>query len=334
MARGPKTPGTGSPRTPRRVHARAHHFVPRLGRALLLSSLLAAALRLPAQELAPRAYIITPIHTNAVTLTWGYYNGGLNFGGTIPITGATGSYSIPVISLYHTLSFFGRSANLTASLPYGVGTFEGAVLGTKRSVYRSGLLDASFRFSVNLLGGPAMPVQEYARWKQKTLLGVSLKVIAPTGQYDSTKLINWGINRWAFKPELGYSRRLGNWLLDGYGGAWLYTTNSTAFAGPVPQPQTQEPIGSLEGHLSYDFGQRTWVSFDANFWWGGITSLSGVNNLATKQVGSRLGGTGSLRLSRHHSVKISYSNGTHVRFGGNYQNVSVAWQYSWLGRPN
>jgi hypothetical protein len=127
------------------------------GRALLLYSLLTAAFRLPAQDLAPRAYVITPIHTNAVTLTWGYYNGGLDFAGTIPITGATGSYSVPVISLYHTLSFLGRSANLTASLPYAVGTFEGAVLGTKTLVYRSGLLDASFRFSVNLLGGPAMP---------------------------------------------------------------------------------------------------------------------------------------------------------------------------------
>ena len=335
MAPGPKTPRTGSPRRIRRVgDARAHHFIPHVRRALFLSSLLAAALRLPAQDLAPRAYIITPIHTNAITLTWGYYNGGLDFAGTIPITGATGSYTVPVISLYHTLSFFGRSANLTASLPYAVGTFEGTVLGTQRSVYRSGLLDASFRFSVNLHGGPAMQVQEFARWKQKTLLGMSLRVIAPTGQYDGTKLVNWGINRWAFKPEFGYSRRLGNWLLDGYGGAWFYTTNSAAFAGPVPRPQTQEPIGSLEGHLSYDFGRRTWVSFDGNFWWGGITSLSGVTNLATKQVGSRLGGTGSLRLSRHHSVKISYSNGTYVRFGGNYQNVSVAWQYSWLGRPN
>jgi hypothetical protein len=179
-----------------------------------------------------------------------------------------------------------------------------------------------------------MPVQEFARWKQKTLLGASLRVIAPSGQYDGTKLINWSINRWAFKPELGYSRRLGNWLLDGYGGVWLYATNSAAFAGPAPQPQTQQPIGSLEGHISYDFGQRTWVSFDGNFWWGGVTSLSGVTNLASKQVGSRLGGTGSLRLSRHHSVKISYSNGTYVRFGGNYQNLSVGWQYSWLGRPN
>jgi hypothetical protein len=240
MIHGLKTPRTDLSQKTRRGYAPTHHFA-RLGRALLLSSLLAACLRLPAQDLAPRAYVITPIHTNAVLVTWGYYNGGLNFGGTIPITGATGSYSVPVISLYHTLSFFGRSANLTASLPYGVGTFEGAVLGTKRSVYRSGLLDASFRFSVNLLGGPAMPPQEFARWKQKTLLGLSLKVIAPTGQYDGTKLINWGINRWAIKPELGYSRRLGNWLLDGYGGAWLYTTNSAAFAGPFPKPQTQEP---------------------------------------------------------------------------------------------
>ena len=333
MVHRPKTRQTALALTPRLFHACRRHFV-RLGSALLLSSLLASCLRLSAQDLAPRAYVITPIHTNAVILTWGYYNGGINFGGSIPITGATGSYSVPVISLYHTLSFFGRSANLTASLPYAVGTFEGAVLGTHTSVYRSGLADSSFRFSVNLLGGRAMPVQEFARWKQKTLLGASLRVIAPTGQYDGTKLINWSINRWALKPELGYSRRLGSWLLDGYGGVWLYTTNSAAFAGPAPQPQTQQPIGSLEGHISYDFGQRTWVSFDGNFWWGGVTSLSGVTNLASKQVGSRLGGTGSLRLSRHHSVKISYSNGTYVRFGGNYQNLSVGWQYSWLGRPN
>jgi hypothetical protein len=245
MVHGPKPPWTDLPQTPGLGHAHIHHSVG-LGRALLLSSfLLAACLQVPAQDLAPRAYVITPIHTNAVVLTWGYYNGGINFGGTVPITGATGSYSVPVISLFHTLNFFGRSANLTATLPYAVGTFKGEGLGRQASVYRSGLADASFRFSVNLLGGPAMPVQEFARWKQKTLLGVSLRVIAPTGQYDGTKLINWSINRWAFKPELGYSQRLGHWLLDGYGGVWLYTTNSAAFAGPAPQPQTQEPIGSL-----------------------------------------------------------------------------------------
>jgi len=30
---------------------------------------------------------------------------------------------------------------------------------------------------------------------------------------------------------------------------------------------------------------------------------------------------------------VSYNKGTYISFGGNYQNVSVAWQYSWVGRP-
>ena len=146
-----------------------------------------------AQDLAPRAYIITPLHSNAVTLTWSFYDGGLNFNGTIPITGATGTYNVPVFSYYHSFSFFGRSANITASLPYAVGTFSGSVLGAQGSIYRSGLLDFSARLSVNLKGGPAMPAQTFVKWKQKMLLGASLKIIAPTGQYDPTKLINWGI---------------------------------------------------------------------------------------------------------------------------------------------
>jgi hypothetical protein len=232
------------------------------------------------------------------------------------------------------LNFFGRSANFTASLPYAVGTFSGEEFGKQQSIYRSGLLDTSIRFSVNLKGGPSMTPREFMKWKQKTLLGVSLKVIAPTGQYDPTKLVNWGINRWAFKPEFGYSERWKHWVLDSYAGVWFYTTNPASFNPPVPKPQTEAPIGSLEGHWGYDFKPRYWVTVDGNFWWGGVTALNGVRDLATRQAGSRIGCTGSVPLSRHQSVKISYSNGDYIRFGGNYQNLSVAWQYSWLGRPN
>jgi hypothetical protein len=299
-----------------------------------LAVLACAATELTAQDLAPRAYLITPLHANAVTLTWSLYSGGLDFNGTIPVTGAMGTYSVPVFSYYHSFNFFGRSANLTASLPYAVGTFSGQVLGTNKSIYRSGLLDFSARFSVNLLGGPAMRPQEFAKWKQKRILGASLKVVAPTGQYDPTKLVNWGINRWAFKPELGYSQRWGHWLLDAYGGVWFYTTNSAFYNVPVPARQTEQPIGSFEGHWSYDFGKlRAWVSLDGNFWWGGVTALNGIRNLQTKQTSSRIGGTVSLPIKKHQSIKIAYSNGTYIRFGGNYQNLQVAWQYSWIGKP-
>jgi len=49
---------------------------------------------------------------------------------------------------------------------------------------------------------------------------------------------------------------------------------------------------------------------------------------------ARIGGTVSFPVSKRQSLKVSYNNGTYVRVGGDYQNVSVAWQYSWLGRPN
>lgn len=309
--------------------------MPRLLRLLLCAAALANVLPLLlAQDLAPRAYVIVPVHANAVILTYSFFNGGVNLNGTIPITGATGTYSVSSASLYHCFSFFGRSASVAATVPYGIGTFSGTVQGTNKSIYRSGMLDLSARFSVNLLGGPAMQPQQFANWKQKVILGASLKIIAPTGQYDPTKIVNWGINRWALKPELGYSQRWGHWVLDGYGGVWFYTKNPDTYDVPQPQPQTEEPIGSFEGHLSYDLGHRLWASLDGNFWWGGITSLSGVRNLASKQTGSRVGGTISLPFTKHQSIKIAYSNGTYISFGGDYQNLSVGWQYSWLGKPN
>src|SRR5215472_6518830 len=150
---------------------------------ILLLSLVAQVTRLSGQDLSPRAYVITPVHSNVVILTWSFYDGGLNLNGTVPITGATATYSVPVFSYYHSFGFFRRSANITASLPYGVGTFEGSVLGAQKSVYRSGLLDFSIRLAVNLKGGPALPAKDFLKWRQKTLLGISLKVIAPTGQY-------------------------------------------------------------------------------------------------------------------------------------------------------
>jgi len=290
------------------------------------------------QDLAPRAYVITPVHSNAVTLSYSFFDGSLTFDGTVPITGATARFNVSVFNYSHSLNFFGRSANFLISLPYGVGNFRGNVVGAEVLAYRSGFLPASLRFSVNIKGGPAMNAQEFSKWNQKTILGVGLRVVPLTGQYDPTKLINLGTNRWAFKPELGYSRRWGHWLLDGYGGAWFYTTNPEFFShnqfSPGTNTQSQSPIGSFEGHVSYDFKPRLWVSLDGNYWFGGRTSLNGVQSPDTLQRNSRVGFTASVPLTRNQSLKFSYNNGAYIKYGGNFQNISIAWQYSWLGKPN
>ena len=304
--------------------------------ALLLSFVVLAASGW-AQDLAPRAYIITPIHTNAVTLAYSFSTGNLIFDGSAPITDATATISTPILSLFHTLSFFGRSANFTASLPYGVGDFRGTVAGAEAHAYRSGMLDSSIRFSVNLKGGPAMDQRDYVKWRQKTLLGVSIRVVAPTGQYDSSKLINYGSNRWAFKPEIGLSRRWGHWVVDTYAAGWFFTANHDFFSPDPASPKntrTESPVFAFEGHLSYDVKPRLWASFDGNFWVGGSTSINGVENPSTQQRNSRVGATMSVPVMRHYALKVSYNRGAYIRYGGNYDTVSVAWQYSWQGRPN
>lgn len=305
--------------------------------ALLATAAVYSVLPLSAQDLAPRAYVITPLHSNAVVLTWSFYTGSILLNGS-PITGATGTFDVPTFSYYHSFSLFGRSANITASLPYAVGNFQGTALGAERQLYRSGLVDSSFRLAVNVKGGPAIPMQDFGKWRQKVLLGVSLKVVAPTGQYDPTKLVNWGANHWAFRPEFGYSERWGNWVLDAYMGVWFFTTNRDYFSRnaffPGTRAQSQSPVGAFEGHLSYDVKPRLWASLDGNFWFGGRTILNGVQARDSFQESSRIGVTVSIPASRHQSLKFSYSNGAHVRNGGDFQNVSVGWQYSWLGKPN
>jgi hypothetical protein len=200
------------------------------------------------------------------------------------------------------------------------------------------MLDSSYRVSFNLKGGPAMHVRDFLKWQQKTLLGLSFKVVAPTGQYDPTKLINYGADRWAFKPEFGLSRRWGHWLVDTYGAAWFFTTNHDFFSrnqfSPGTNTQKQNSVFAFEGHLSYDVRPRLWVWLDGNFWVGGRSNLNGVENPNTLQRNSRIGATVSIPATKHQSAKFSYNRGAYIVYGGNYQTVSFGWQYSWIGRPN
>ena len=306
--------------------------------AIMLCSFCVAVMRLcDAQSLSPRAYVIVPVHSNAVTLTYSLNAGNVVFN-DLPVENSSGRIGSEIVSLFHTFDCFGRSANVTALLPYAIGHFQGDVNGVPEKLYRSGLSAAAARVSVNLYGAKAMNLQEFSRWKQKMVIGASLTVQTPTGQYDSARLINIGEHRWAFKPELGFSRRFGHWLVDAYGAAWFYTSNDDFFSNAPgstgPNRQTQEPMGAVEAHLSYDIKPKMWVSVDGNYWYGGKTSLNGIETPTTLQANSRLGATAAIPITKHQSLKFSYSRGTYTTFGGNFQSVSAAWQYSWMGHPN
>jgi len=289
-----------------------------------------------AQDLAPRAYVIVPVGSNAITLADSFNDGTLLLDGSVPITDATGRLNATSVTYFRALGLFGRSASVLVALPIGYGTFAGEIDGVSQSTERSGLFDASARLSINLVGGPAMTLPEMRAWRRKTIVGVSLKIVAPTGQYDPTQLINLGSNRWSFKPEIGYSGRWGKWAVDAYGAVWLFTENPEFFSNNEwvsgTHTQSQDRIGAVETHLSYDVRPRLWVSLDGNFWYGGRTSVDGVENPDSLQRNSRVGVTGSFPVSKHQSVKLSYADGAYIRFGGDYRIYSAAWQYSWISK--
>jgi hypothetical protein len=290
-----------------------------------------------AQGLSPRAYVISPIHSNAVTLTYTLQDGNIVFDASVPITGSTGRVGTETATLFHSFNFFSRSANINISLPYSIGHFQADVNGEPIKLYRSGLNSTTIRLSANLFGAPAMTPAEYMKWHQKLIIGASLTVSTATGQYDPALLINIGNNRWAIKPEIGLSRRWNKWYLDTYAAVWFFTPNNDFYRNKPgstgPNRQTQEPMGSVEAHLVYDVKPRLWFSLDGNYWYGGETSLNGIPTPTTLQANSRLGATASFPIGKHQSLKFSYSAGAYTTFGGDFQAVSAAWQYSWLGRP-
>ncbi len=286
-----------------------------------------ATISLYAQDLTPRAYRITPVGSNAVTLTYSFFSGSIFTDPAVPITDFTARYHAGAFSYYHSFGFLGRSANVAGSLPYALGSFQGIAGNNENKVYRSGLADARVRLSINILGAPAMNLHEFLDWSEKTTLGASLTVAAPTGQYDPARLINPGSHRWAAKPELGFARRWGRWTMDLYAGAWVFRENVKFFPGS--SSKSQAPVGTGEAHLTHNLTSRSWLSFDGNFWMGGRTTTNGIRK-SDLQKNSRLGATIAIPLNSHQSLKFSYSAGSYISIGGDYQNISVAWQYSWI----
>ena len=174
-----------------------------------------------------------------------------------------------------------------------------------------------------------MGAREFAKTPRRTIVGTSVTVTAPTGQYDGQKLINLGTNRWAFKPEIGVAVPKGRWDFDGYVGVWLFTDNDDFFPGG--KSRSQDPVVALQGHVSYTFKPRLWAAVDATWYQGGGARVddgdpsSDLNN-------SRLGGTLSFPMGRRQSLKLAYSSGLSARTGTNFRTLSVGYQFLRLSR--
>jgi hypothetical protein len=279
-----------------------------------------------AQDLEPRAYSASPVGTNFAGVAYSHQTGSVLVDPTIPIDDVEVSLNGTVILLGRVFGLAGRQASLTVVAPYVWGRVSGTVFEERREVTRSGAADLRVRIAANVIGGPALTPEEFAKRKPGTTLGTSLTVVVPTGQYDPARLINVGSNRWAFKPECGVSHPAGRWTFEANGGVWLYSANDEYFGGTRFE---QRPVGTLQGHVSYTFRPRLWAAVGATYFAGGRTVVNGVekNTLARN---SRAGVAVSLPVGRTQSVKVSWARGVTTRAGADLNTVAVGWQIVWF----
>ena len=278
----------------------------------------------------PRAYSPSPVGTNFLAAVVGNSRGTVLFDPTLPITDVRASLDSATVGYARSLGIGRLQGLVAASLPYVRGDVEGMVLEESRRVSRSGLADVRVKMSLNLLGTEAMSREEFAKAPRRTIVGASFTVQAPTGEYDETKLINLGTNRWSLKPEVGVSVPVGRWYLDAYAGAWFFTSNDQFYPGSATR--RQDPLTVLQAHASYVFKSRAWLAIDAT-WYGGGAATVDSNPPSIRQSNSRAGATFSVPLPRNQSLKLSASTGASTRTGSDFDSVLVAWQLMWFDRP-
>jgi hypothetical protein len=280
-----------------------------------------------AQELTPRAYWPTPNGTNVFVASYQRSTGDIVTDPSLPLTGVDSDINYLQMSYQRSFSLAGRTAALQVSVPYSRGETEGLVEGEFRRRNTSGLGDIRLRLAYNIKGAPSMDVAGFRALRDapRTIVGASVLVQAPTGDYDVDKVINIGTNRWSIKPAIGVIWPLRpTWLLEFELGAWVFGDND-AFLG---ETRKQDPILSTEFHLIKRIRPGFWASLDANFYIGGRTNV-GDSEQANLQRNSRVGVTVAFPFRRRHAIRSSVSTGVVTKSGGDFQMFTLSYIYAW-----
>lgn len=296
-------------------------------RVLFLLALVSWSTVVRAQDLVPGAYTPAPIGFNILNITGAFSYGDIAFDPSLPIEDAHSTVGAMGIGIGRTLNIGGRFANIGVGIPLVIGHVEGLVLDQFQEASRRGQGDLGVRVAVNLYGAPAMTRQQFAAYRATTIVGVSLGVGAPIGQYDSTKYVNLGTNRWSFRPELGIMRTRGRWTFEGDIGAVFFSDNTNYVNDAT---RAQAPIVGLQGHLIHTFRPGFWVAADGNYWRGGRLTING-DRTPSEQENSRIGATLAYPVRRH-QLRFSYSFGAYTTIGGDFHALGMSYNYAWAAR--
>lgn len=276
-----------------------------------------------AQDLEPRAYANVPKGTNVIAIVYGYSSGNVLTDPSLPIE----DFKIKAHSVgagyVHTFALANKLARVQVIAPFAFLSGNAKFNGQDTSGVRNGFGDTRVRLGINFIGSPALDKKDFRNYRQKMIVGASLVVSVPTGLYYKEKRVNLGSNRWAFKPEIGVSKRFKRVYAEAYSGVWFYA-NNTQFL--VDKTLEQKPVFSFQAHLSYYFKNQMWLGVNGNWFNGGETIIDKAPS-GDLRDNYRIGATWSVPFAKKHSLKLQFHAGAFTNTGYDYNIVLFGYQY-------
>ena len=274
----------------------------------------------------PRAYENTPVGTNQLELGYTYVHANASLDTSLVVAGAKLNINQGIIDYTRYFGLFHRLFWVEAGVP--VASLSGSVSGTNIQGSTTGAGDSSYAFTTLLKGGQALTEDQFEQYQRTNILGLSLTMTAPTGSYQSDKILNLGSGRWSFKPELAWSHPFGRqqkWQLDSYANVSFYTDN-TSYRGK--EILRQDPLPAIEEHLSHSFTDNIWASVDTRYSFRGTTNVDGVPQ-DNAQQNFILGTEMSISLNPRHTLIFEFAKAVVHNNGPAVSGFSVRYDYTW-----
>ncbi len=263
-----------------------------------------------AQGDGPRAYQLVPEGTQSIGQFLFALRGNNTPSNGLVIENADIDLNLGVTQYALALDINGHQAGLLAIVPYGNASGSVQTAFGELSGHDSGIGDAMLGFAYGIYGTPSLSLEEYVGYDPGFAMALLLRATLPTGSYNSDNNLNMGGNRWALEIGTPIMYYIGTSYLNPdltsleiLPKITLFGDNSDAVGGT--EKLKQNPLFSLEGHLTRNFGQAFWASLDALYEYGGETTSDGVDD-GNKQRALSFGVTAAMNLSQSASVKLSY----------------------------
>lgn len=234
---------------------------------------------------------------------------------------------------------FGRTAWFQLSVPAATLDTSSLLPIPTTDTFSNGLGDPMLGATFNLYGAPGLKAKEFLRHDLDLSINLGLQFTAPLGDYDSEETLNVGSNQWKTRISAPIIKSFGPWApgqrmtLEVMPAVVLFGDNDDAVGSTIEQ----DPLWSVEVHLTRDMTQQAFISLDYTWLDGGdetwIDEASGqtirqTGGLDAQLIGATLGFevNDHMRLFLTHMQTISEEKDS-LTLEGSLTKVTLSWSW-------